>query len=97
MNIFDELFKDNEFTLHWKACYAKLRPKLIEMQMYPPEGVVGPEDIGRRTLFLRELIEQFDKLNTLPSEGLGAPRAKKLNLQHLKSTPQANAKASSNA
>jgi hypothetical protein len=65
------------------------------MQMFPPEGVVGPEDIGRRALFLREIIQQFDKLDTLPSEGLGSARAKKLNLQHLKSTPTPHAKSSS--
>jgi hypothetical protein len=87
MNIFDELFKDDEFTLHWKKCYDKLRPKLIEMQMYPPPGITSPDDVGRRTLFLRELIEQFDKLNRLPDEGKGRPAAKKLNLKHLRPTP----------
>jgi hypothetical protein len=91
MNLFDDLFKDNEFTLHWKACYGKLRPKLVEMQMFPPDGVSGPEEIGRRALFLREIIQQFDKLDTLPSESAGAARAKRLNLQHLKSTPKSNA------
>lgn len=89
MRIFDELFKDNAFTLHWKECYVKLRPKLIEMQMHPPPGVSTPEDIGRRTLFLRELIEQFDKLNTLPTETRGTPRAKPLHNQHL--NPQRHA------
>lgn len=89
MNAFTELFKDNEFTGHWKSAWPKLRPAMVEMLMEAPSGTSEPVDVGRRAIFLRELIEKFDKLSELPRGGAPAPRAKKLHMQHAKPTPHA--------
>jgi hypothetical protein len=85
MSAFDKLSKDNEFILHFNKCWPKLRLALIERQMELPIEVSSTEvaDIGRRTVWMHNLILDFQKIATPEIDPLLAPKRKPLHRQHL--------------
>lgn len=85
MTTLEELLTDKDFLLHWKEVWPKLRLALIEKQFQMPEtvGKGGPEEVGRRTLYLKELISDLGKLAKHEVDPLKAATHKPLNRKHL--------------
>lgn len=80
MNAFEKLLKDNEFVLHFNKCWPQLRLALIEKQFDMPEVIkADPADIGRRTLFIKEIIDELSNLATPEADPLRAAAPKRLN------------------
>lgn len=86
MIAFEKLLKDQEFILHFNKCWPQLRLALIERSMeVPSDGDVA--DIGRRTIWMHNLIGDFQKLATPEVDPLKQPKRKPLHRQHLNQTP----------
>lgn len=85
MNSFEKLGKDTDFTMHFNKCWDKLRLALIERQMELPSEVSGDDvaDIGRRTVWMHNLITDLGKLSSPEPDPLKQPKRKPLHRQHL--------------